>query len=63
MSIIDAYLSEKYQLNHQAFAQHSANFRQSVVVTTVSQLGIGDIGQSLRQAEPFRALVLAGCWR
>jgi hypothetical protein len=44
---------ERYQLNHQAFAQHTANFRQSVVVTTFSLLGIRDIGQSLRQAEPF----------
>lgn len=44
---------DQYQLNHQAFAQHTANFRQSVVVSTFSQLGIGDIGPALRQAEPF----------
>jgi hypothetical protein len=44
---------DKYQLNHLAFAQHSANFRQSVIAATFSQLGIGDLGQSLRQAEPF----------
>jgi len=44
---------DKYQLNDQAFAQHGANFRQSVVAGTFTQCGIADIGQSLRQAEPF----------
>ncbi|MEI8370648.1 MAG: MAE_28990/MAE_18760 family HEPN-like nuclease [Planctomycetia bacterium] len=44
---------EKYELNHQAFSHHSANFRQSVVRTTFATLGISDIGQLLRQAEPF----------
>jgi RiboL-PSP-HEPN len=48
---------DKYQLNDQAFAQHSANFRQSVVATTFSQFGIADIGPSLRQAEPFAAFL------
>ncbi len=48
---------DKYQLNHKAFAQHTANFRQSVIVTTFRQLGIKDVGQSLRQAEPFRAFL------
>lgn len=44
---------DKYQLNGQAFAQHTANFRQSVVTATFSQCGISDIGRALRQAEPF----------
>ncbi|MGD0466818.1 MAG: MAE_28990/MAE_18760 family HEPN-like nuclease [Terriglobales bacterium] len=48
---------DKYQLNDQAFAQHSANFRQSVVAATFTQSGIADIGQSLRQAEPFTAFL------
>jgi hypothetical protein len=44
---------DKYQLNGQAFAQHSANFRQSVVTATFGLCGIADISQPLRQAEPF----------
>jgi hypothetical protein len=42
-----------YRLNDQAFAQHTANFRQPVVTGTFAQCGIADIGQALRQAEPF----------
>lgn len=48
---------DKYQLNGQAFAQHSANFRQSVVTPTFAQCGIPEIGQALRQAEPFKAFL------
>lgn len=44
---------DKYQLNDQAFAQHTANFRQSVVTATFASCGIADIGPAIRQAEPF----------
>jgi hypothetical protein len=43
----------KYQLNDQAYAQHTANFRQSVVVDTLNKCGITDIGLGLRQSEPL----------
>jgi hypothetical protein len=48
---------ERYQLNYQAFAQHSANFRQPVVTTTFLQCGIPDIGQPIRQSEPFSSFL------
>jgi hypothetical protein len=48
---------DKYQLNDQAFAQHSANFRQSMVATTLTQCGIMDIGPALRQTEPLVAFL------
>jgi len=44
---------EKYQLNVQAFTQHTANFRQAVVASTFNQCGIPNLGQSVRKAEPF----------
>jgi hypothetical protein len=44
---------DNYQLNIEAFIQHSANFRQTVVVETCLQSGLVNIGQYLRNAEPF----------
>jgi hypothetical protein len=44
---------DKYHLNGQAFAQHTANFRQTVVTSTFTRCGIADIGRALRRAEPF----------
>ena len=43
----------QYQLNVEAFAQHTANFRQAIVNDTFAQCGIKGIRQSLKQAEPF----------
>lgn len=48
---------DNYQLNEQAFAQHTANFRQPIVKATFVQCGIPDIGQSIRQSEPFAAFL------
>jgi hypothetical protein len=48
---------EKYQLNDQAFALHTANFRHSVVAATFALSGIADIGKSLKQTEPFVAFL------
>lgn len=44
---------DSYQLNIEAFIQHSSNFRQTVVVQTCSRCGLVNIGQGLRHAEPF----------
>jgi hypothetical protein len=44
---------ENYRLNDEAYAQHTANFRQSVVVETLNRCGIADTGSSLRQSEPL----------
>jgi len=44
---------ERYQLNVQAFTQHSSNFRHSMVVQTLSQCGISEVTQSIKQADPF----------
>jgi len=44
---------DKYNLNVLAFAQHSANFRQSVITQTFAQCGIADVAQGVKQSEPF----------
>jgi hypothetical protein len=49
---------DHYQLNNQAFTQHNANFRHSVVAETLAQCGIDGISQSLRRAEPFTAFLV-----
>lgn len=47
--------NEAYQLNKDAFAQHSANFRLQVVEEAFSQVGINQISQKILITESFRA--------
>jgi hypothetical protein len=44
---------DEYQLNLQAFTQHNANFRQTIVNDTFSKCGIMQVGQCLRRSEQF----------
>jgi hypothetical protein len=48
---------DRYQLNGQAYAQHNANFRQSVVIETLGRCGLADIAPALRQSEPLTAFL------
>jgi uncharacterized protein YutE (UPF0331/DUF86 family) len=45
---------EKYELNKDAFAQHSANFRQQVIDDSFSQIGIKTISQKIIDNSDFR---------
>lgn len=47
--------NEAYQLNKDAFAQHSANFRLQVVEEAFSQVGINQISQKILKTESFRS--------
>lgn len=45
--------NEAYQLNKDAFAQHSANFRLQVVEEAFSQIGINQISQKILKTQSF----------
>lgn len=48
---------DNYQLNIQAFTQHSSNFRHATVSDTFKQCGIVNIIQAVKQTEPFIAFL------
>lgn len=47
-------INEGYQLNKDAFAQHSANFRLQVVEESFSLIGINQISQKVLKLESFK---------
>jgi len=47
-------MNEVYQLNKDAFAQHSANFRLQVIDDSFSNIGIQTISQRVLQTEEFK---------
>lgn len=44
---------ENYELNIQAFTQHTANLRHSEIAAMLAKCGLTDIGPSMRRVEPF----------
>ena len=47
-------INEGYQLNKDAFAQHSANFRMQVIEETFSHIGINQICQQILKTDSFK---------
>ncbi|UWZ85265.1 HEPN domain-containing protein [Occallatibacter riparius] len=45
---------DKYQLNVEAFSQHTANFRHGIVTATFAQSGVSELGPALRRADAFK---------
>jgi len=48
---------DKYELNVEAFSQHTANFRHGIVAETFAKSGVGELGAALRKAETFKAFL------
>jgi hypothetical protein len=50
---------DRYQLNVEAFSQHTANFRHSIVADMFGKSGVGELGAALRKAEAYNAFLAA----
>jgi hypothetical protein len=48
---------DNYQLNVEAFSQHTTNLRHGIVVETFGKSGVDGLGTALRKAEAFNAFL------